>query len=288
SMGLSFILSDPDMDWAGRLFWHNGATIVFRSHLEVLPDHGLAAFVVCNSTGGGQVVETITKKLLATSLRLKRGQVPPDMAVVEAPILAEIPPRILESFAGIYVNDGKGEYEIVEMTPEGLLWTKVSTDLAGGRARGEKLVACADGLFRPERTPGLAFEFKEVSGRFLMIAHKKNASAVFGERYIPGPLPEAWKARVGRWIAGDLAPADFRNSLGGGQAITLSLADGMLVMENDGALVVVAPVSDDAAYIRGLGRVGGSSVRAVVENGVEKMRFLMATFQRADEGAAAR
>jgi len=285
-MGLSFILSDPELEWAGRTYWHNGATIFFHSHLEVLPGQGLAAFAVCNSDGGSQVVETVAKGLLRSALRLKRGQIPPETVAATEPAPAVIPARILESFEGIYVNNDRGRYEIIKAVPGGLSWTKVASQPAGGRGTPDMLVPFSDGLFRSAKVPGVGFEFTEVSGRFLMIVHAGNERGIWGDRYSPRSIPEAWKSRLGRWVATDTPPKDFRAVLGVLSEFTLSIADGMLVMDNEGALSVAAPTSVDSAYIRGLGRSSGSLARVVIENGVEMVRFMMTTYRKVASDAA--
>ena len=292
-IGLSFILSDLELEWAGRLYWHNGATMFSHSHFEVLPGQGLAAFAICNSAGGSQVVEMVAKGLLLSALKLKRGQVPPDTAAASTgiisdasaagPVPAVIPARILESFAGIYVNNDRGRYEIIEAAPGCLSWTKAASQSAGGRGDPEMLLPFSDGLFRSGKTPGVGFEFREISGRFLMIVHAGNESGIWGDRYTPHSIPESWKSRLGRWVATDTPPEDVRTVLGALSEFTLSIADGMFVMDNEGALSVVDPISGDSAYIRGLGRSSGSQVRVVVENGEELVRFMMTTYRKAEK-----
>ncbi len=57
SLGMTWLLSDADLAYAGSLCWHNGATISSNSHMEILLENGLAAMCVSNSAsdaGGGR------------------------------------------------------------------------------------------------------------------------------------------------------------------------------------------------------------------------------------------
>ena len=163
-IGLSFILSDPDLGWAGKTFWHNGATYAFRSHLEVLPDQNLGVFVVCNSMSGGGVAEGLAKALLLAALELKRGQAPPESSAdggMRESEAVRIPLHILEAMAGLYVNDDSGLYAIIRASPEGFLWTRVTTEERGGLRENAFLAPVADGFFHDASAPQVGIEFRE-------------------------------------------------------------------------------------------------------------------------------
>ena len=63
--------------------------------------------------------------------------------------------------------------------------------------------------------------------------------------------------------------------------LVLRISDGMLVMERNGALLVLDPVSDSVAAVRSLGRIGGSAARVVEQDGGERIRFMMHIYRKA-------
>jgi CubicO group peptidase (beta-lactamase class C family) len=292
SMGLSFILTDPEMDWAGKLFWHDGGTVAFQSYMELLPDHGLAAMTIGNSAADGGMPEVLAHQILKSALRIKRGQIPPTKAGAEDPVPATVPrdaqtpERVslpsgtLEKLSGIYANDDSRRYYIFAARPEGLAWSSKGADQDGVAKDEGLLLPWSDGLFRTKVDASFALEFRETAGLSMVFARKEESRGILGTRYVPRILPEAWKAREGRWNSENQTAGDVMTMAGMPTDMVIRISDGMLVMERNGALLVLDPVSDSVAAVRSLGRIGGSAARVVIADGIERIRFMMNIYRK--------
>jgi CubicO group peptidase (beta-lactamase class C family) len=280
-MGLSFILSDADLAYSGPLFWHNGATLAFRSHLEVLADQKLGVFVVSNSTSGGGAVEKIAKAALVSALKHKRGIAKPETPAPAALERIALPKPMLENFAGIYVADDRNCYEKFAPSEGGLAWHTGPAGESGELKNNGTLSLWSDGLFRISADSRFGFEFKEAGGRFILVVHAGLAKVVFGERYAPKPVPSAWKARLGTWVAVDPDPNDLGVVMGEIPECSLRESDGLLVLTTSESIFIMEPISDGVAAVRGLGRFGGTSMRVVAgADGKETLRFMLITYGR--------
>ncbi len=72
-IGLSWFVDDPDLDYAGKLCWHNGQSSGFVSHLEILRDHKLGVVVLVNDATLNDVCTDIAKQALKLALAEKTG-----------------------------------------------------------------------------------------------------------------------------------------------------------------------------------------------------------------------
>lgn len=281
SMGLSFILSDAELDWAGPLFWHNGATLAFRSHLEVLPAHNLAVVVIANSTGAGDAVAGIAKGTLSSALKIKRGIVKPEAPQADPPERIALPERMLANLAGIYVNDNKGVFEILSVEEGGLARKSGQTGSDGALMDMGTFYPCSDGFFRSSDGDPAAYEFLEANGSFVIFVHMNVGEGIYAERYAPKPLSNAWIARIGYWSATNPDENDLAVALGEKPSFTLRESEGLLILDNGESAFVMEPINDRLAAIRGLGRYGGTSLRVIDgAEGGESLRFLLLEYAR--------
>lgn len=279
TQGLSFILFDPALSWAGPVYWHNGATLAYRSHLEVIPGRKLAAFAVANSTGSGGIVASIAKSALVAALKARHGIERPEEPKSAAPTQADVPERMLANLAGVYVNDDAGAYEIFTPTAGGLAWRTGPAGPDGAMKDHGLLRVWSDGLFRTAADSPVAYEFKEARGRQIMVLHAQGASITQAERFAPKPIPAAWKARLGSWIEIEPDRNDLEHTMGDLSWFSLKESDGMLILNNGITSFVLDPVSDGVSAICGLGRYGGLTVRAVRgADGRESLKFMMRSY----------
>jgi CubicO group peptidase (beta-lactamase class C family) len=304
SIGLIWVLTDPTLAYAGKLCWHNGATMVFRSHLELLLDHGLGVFVVANSNTADSVVASVARETLKRALTEKTGISPQDTVLPASPFVAW-DRAALEALAGIYVTDAG--YDQIEASGEGLLWTPHAGpgfddspgttvapldegEPAAGNARAGETVLLrprADGLFSAEETANVAYEFSTVSGRMVIMSHTPGLRFLMAERFEPpATVPAAWLARLGRWTPADLDPDDAMNHLPGGAQMDFILRqeNGLLVCvgESD-SKIVLEPVSDTVCHVRGLKRGQGGALHALTDNsGQELLDHLFVSYEKVD------
>lgn len=302
TMGLIWIVADPTLAYAGKLCWHNGATMVFRSHLELLLDHGLGAFVVANSDTASAVVANVAKETLKRALQEKTGITPPDVVLPASPFVSW-DRAALDALAGVYVTESG--YDLFEATDEGLKWTaNAGAGFDGNPAAvasplddGEPIVPTAaakqtvllrpraDGLFASAENANEAYEFATVSGRAVIMQHTPGVRMLMSERFEPtAEVPESWLTRLGRWTPADLDPDDATRYMPGGVHLDFILRqeNGLLVsVDESDTKIVLEPVSDTVCHIRGLKRGQGGAVRVLTDNtGTELLDRLFIRYKK--------
>jgi hypothetical protein len=62
--------------------------------------------------------------------------------------------------------------------------------------------------------------------------------------------------------------------------IRLIVRDGLLLLERGEKVLILDPISDTSAAVRGLGRIGGSAAHVVFEKEKEKIRFMMEVYTK--------
>lgn len=264
-VGLNWHLGDPALDYAGRLCWHNGAGPGSVSHLEILRDRKLGVVVLLNDSTFGNVCTGIAQQALKFALSEKAGINPPAPAPYGS--LVAWDQARLDALQGTYVLSGssEGAYATVVSTPGALTMTYYPSGTV--RTVAPRL----NGWLSDPVSPTTEFEFSQVSGLQVIIAHRNGATWPYGEYTVPPALPAAWGARVGNYTAVDWV------GVGAAQpapAPVLSVApNGMLVMRADSYFVLM-PVSDTLAYVRGLGQGKGTAVKVVTVGGQEQLQFM--------------
>lgn len=270
--GFFWIVNDADLDYAGRLCWHNGGTAAMMSHMEILRDHKLAVVVLSNTAEAGGAVANIAKHALKLALEEKTGIKPPP------PFAPEYSPPVtwdqakLDGLTGIYVRSNEG-YMKVTRTGGALQWTDGAVTTT--------VIPRANGWFSAADSQALQYEFTAISGRDVIVAHGGNSAALLAEKYTPVAIPAEWHARVGTWDAVNLDPDDFLRHLpgGGNPSYELSVADGMLLWEDTR---VVQPVDAARGYVRGLGRNMGTAFQVFIvgDDNHEELQYLGVRFRK--------
>lgn len=272
-VGFCWLLNDPDLDYAGRLCWHNGGTITMKSHMEVLRDHKLAVVVLSNSAAADAAVAKIAKQALKLALEEKTGIKAPGAYSPESSPRVSWPQSSLNALAGIYVLCPETGYANVASIPGGLQWTDSTGPVS--------VVPRANGWLSSADSQAVQYEFAVISGRNVIIRHKEGKVGVYAEKYTPVPIPAAWSARVGTWDAVDQDPEDFRRYTPGwgSDQKELAIADGMIIFDH----YVIQPVNDNLGYVRGLGRNMGTAVQiytGVGPDAHEELRYLGIRYQK--------
>ena len=289
-IGLNWLLTRTALAYAGRVAWHNGGTDHFHSVLVTLPDQKLGAVVLANSANSGAAVEVLADELLREALSCLRGVVsprPPAGMAATAGGIAGTPPgaSVLGRFATLLGLVGIGATRsgprlvmrgsVFDLIPEAAGWFGLRLRLFG-------LIP-----LKVRQVQGLRVAVLEV-GRDRVLALEQDVAgntfrSALGTEYAEGPVPAAWKARVGRY----------------GATTPSALLPGFALRETRGVLSLVAsgpgtgrvswvldPVSDDEAVVLGLGRGGGETVYARRNTGGpagarhEELEFLGLEFGR--------
>ncbi len=277
-MGLIWVLSDRELDYAGRHCWHNGATPVFRSHLEILLDQKLGVVLISNTAMAGSALPVLAKEALKLALEEKTGLAPVPVPTPLFSPVASWSQQSLEALAGIYVT--QSGYDILEAVTDGLLWRQNAwSDEAESSV---VLVPRENGWFSESDSQLLQVELGEVSGRSVMAQHQYNSDlrtiATLAERYeLSSPIPAAWRNRAGFYRSIDLSRDDYTWFTGDDNTLEIRVEEGMVVIDSS-FFLVIEPLTDDLGVIRGLGRDKGTSVQAVTVDGREEIRFMGFSF----------
>ncbi|MHC9538092.1 MAG: serine hydrolase domain-containing protein [Vulcanimicrobiota bacterium] len=274
-IGLYWILSDPEMAYAGKVVGFSGDSAHQHSRLIILPDQQLGVIVMSNSALGSSVVRTVAVSALENALKAKSGIEPP-AAQAQSPTVS-LPQETLAGYTGLYTGAAGG---VVTLSVEGghLLASSVS-------GTSYTLLPLANGNFVISGLPGQEnheYVFENVGGwqvlsdiwlgvKLLPLLTKVSVSAP----------SQAWKDRAGSWVVD--VPSGFYPYY---KTLDLSEQNGVLVMTiNKAACFALNTVSDNEAVNLGLGTYRGDTVRAEVNNGTELLYYDDYMFRRASAAA---
>jgi len=272
--GLGWGLSDPELEYAGRVCGHDGATIGFCSHLEILLDHELGVIVSSNSDQKNalMVLVEVGRETLKLALKDKTGIDPVEPSGPTYSPYTSRPQEQLDALAGVYVT--YSGYDIIKAVPGELEWTG-----AGGDT--QRLAPLDNGRFALTDSQEFQIEFATISGRDLMIQHSVYTS-IQGERYDAVTTPAVWHDRLGEYKIANLNPEDSSGFVPEDlwaviHSVELAEIDGMLglgfTLQGMSVWVVIEPFSETVALIRGLGDDKGGAVQIVMVDGQEQIQL---------------
>lgn len=278
-IGLGWMLSglgNIDIQNAGTVAHHAGATLMFHSQMIVLPEHKLGVVVLANSSTASRVVGKTAVRALILALEAKAGIKQPAQttsAESDVPLTREV------------LQDGEGLYASILGVVE--IKAKVDHFHVKFMNRTLQLEPLADGRFCVKyRLFGLFplslgeldnYEISRtaVAGREILTASTKGRELLIAEKIRPVPVPEAWSNRAGEYRISNLGD-DFPLM----EEIRLRYDDGLLFIECAVPLFFkgtvrfpLKPVSDTEAIIAGLGRGLGETITAVTINGNEALVY---------------
>ncbi len=272
-VGLGWFLEQDSIPGAGLVVRHGGTTLGFSAELILLPEKGLAVAVLANGDGLREVTAQLAEEILSRTLAVKpapatvwhfTGRL--EMRRADGPP-AELAGNYATDFGLISIrpNDAKLCACIVEETfdlipyPDG--WFGVERDAASPSPSLRPLAH-------------LRFKTQRIDGREVVVAMRDGKRILLGEKVPAAPVPGVWRKRVGRYRLLNPDP---------GSPLTeprLKLRDGQLcmsyklpVLSPNTIQVPLRPISDTEAIVLGLGRMRGETLRAVVVNGEERLRY---------------
>jgi len=268
-------LGGIDLQDAGPVAHHGGATMYHRAQLIVLPEARLGVVVLANTRTPRNVPDLVATEVLKLALETKTGARQPERKAPETgPYLTA---EELRAYAGDYATLAG----LTRITPDG---DRLTAELMN---RSFRLAARPDGRLQAQyRIFGLfpvdlgeigtyGLGRKTVQGHDILTLSSGNRELLVGERVTPGSIPAAWQRRVGRYEfvnAGD----DFRIY----DKVSLREMDGLLLVDftlpefgNVTMTGVLTPLSDREAVFAGLWRGMGETVRAVSGDGGEELLY---------------
>jgi len=265
-IGLCFFLNDDKLDYAGRLAWHNGATVSMSSHMTVLLDHGLGAIMLTNSAGGNGLAQSAVEKILQLTLKAKNGIDPSLPADLPDSAWSTATAGLIDSITGYYVGEG-GTYQVVDNGSGGINLI--------GPTRMMALGYLENGFWK-EVGNKPQYEFRKVGqDRILFYWQSEGNSVRLGKLFRPATISGAWQARTGDWSITNMPANDSSRYVNPDialvrQTLTVGIDDDLLYINGPTRMnVILEPQSDTLAFTAGIGRNRGESVRIENEAGHE-------------------
>lgn len=284
--GLGWILGglgDINIEGAGPVAHHGGATMRYNGQMVALPRHKLGVVVLANASSAKPVVDEIATETLTLALEAKTGIRQPDKRKAEVRE-QEFTPQVLQNFPGYYTT-------FVGDARVGRNGNRLSVEALG---RHFDLVAKGDG------TAGLRYKLlgvlpvslgaldevglsrTRIADRELLVASTGSQRMVVGERIEPVPIPAPWLARRGEYqiVNGE---GDYTRPDG----LRLLTRDGFMAVEArvpnlDNLTLSLATIAlnERELLIPGLGEGKGETIRVVDCGGRECITYSGYVFRK--------
>jgi len=283
--GLAWVIMDRTLGDAGRICNHTGSTNGFFSHIEILPDYQLGVVVLTNTEKAAIALEA-ARMALKLAVKDKAGVDLEEPPWTKYSPYTTWPMEKLEALAGTYATEGG--YDIIKVVPGSLEWWSSYGN------KTQQLVPLENGWFALPDSQELQVEFSTISGRDVMIFHGDVllglvGRSLWGEKFEPVPVSAVWLGRAGKYEISNLYPDDCSRYLPEevqpvSHSVELAVKDGVLVLgftiQAKSAWLVLEPISDTVARIRGLGRNRGGAVQVVTVDGEEQIQLWGARYKK--------
>ncbi|MDD4735485.1 MAG: M20/M25/M40 family metallo-hydrolase, partial [Kiritimatiellae bacterium] len=278
--GLCWVLSDPqwDMDYAGKLAWHDGSSAFYNGKAQVLFDQGLAGYVVCNSTLNGDLPAAALQVLLQAAVEDKTGiPVPSPYEPPFSPI-TNLPPEQINLVTGLYA--GQGYTITVRPAETGIQFETWTPD----GSSSQNLVARENGMFSATNSQMVQYYFTNVQDHFVMMLDMASGAETIncprGDRVAQAGCSAAWSNRFGAWLNVSLLPIDYTHYAPDELA---SVSRGMNLFVEEHALMaevscsafgrlILEPGNDEVVFSQGFGRSMGCAIQVFNTNGYDHLR----------------
>lgn len=263
NMGLGWHLLDEELDGVGPLLWHAGGTPHHHAQLMLLPQLKLAVAVMSSSVTAGELAQDTALQALSLMVQARTGR------DAVRPLRQGVDPAYPPAEPARYTGHYDTPIGVVRLSPQG---QQVQARLGDQslplvlRPDGYlQLRARLLGLFPVDIGPlgEVAFNRHDTAdGQAWLLARRRGRFTLAGTRLDPVPISAAWRRRLGtyRYDGGDpFLAAQIRSA-------RVYEEDGLLLVElvagAASTRLALAPVNDQEATLRGLGRGRGETVHA--------------------------
>jgi CubicO group peptidase (beta-lactamase class C family) len=254
---------------------HGGDARFYHSYLRILPEEKLGVFAISGSHESMSLVRTLATTTLKRALEVKTGKVEQAPAAAAKETVA-LSAEDLESVPGFYATES-GLIQVIARN--GNLWFRLGGNELKLVPRPERQFSLQFLLFGfiPFMLPGLDsapwFGFLTVQDRTFVVANASGTRRIIGEEINPVAIPEAWIARLGKWV-----PVDTEGPNDVPLYLTLRKEAGLLmldVMIGGGTAFVwaLSPLGDGEAVVAGIGRYMGETIWAKTSGGEEHLVY---------------
>ena len=262
------------------IYEHGGATLYHRAKIAICPEQNLGVVILTNTSTGGSVT-SLSTSILKKAIALEHGE--KEIAKTEDKNKnkhkkQELSLEELNKLSGSYALPG-AIYEVYTKK------NKLTARIQGYRidmfyvGNDEFLPVLKLMNFIPVKMKTARFSFKEEEGQTIIYQRDTESKglAIVGQRFEKSDISEKWEQRIGKYKIVNSQPGDHD-----------LFADMELVKQNDILIfktvidfdgkqdmeMGLGILSDDLAYVLGIGRQGGYSISVEHdENGKELLRF---------------
>ena len=272
--GLGWFLEDGTISGGGGVVRHGGTTLCYSSELIMLPEKGLGIAVLANGDGSRSIVSRLAEEILSRVLDAIPTHLSADLFLeqierdMSRPVPAETEGNYATDFGVISIRPKDAKLcacivdETFDLIPYPNGWFGIGGDDAAALPPALKSMA------------KMRFHTEVIDGREVVVAKKGDKKVVVGEKIAPGPIPQVWLDRVGRYQLlnpdEDFPLTEPQLKLNNGQ---LCMSYRMPSLSSKIIQVPVKPISDTEAIILGLGRTRGETLRAIEVDGEEQLRY---------------
>lgn len=283
-MGIGFVLDPPALSYMGKVIWHNGGTIYFRTLMRLATDAQLGCFISCNSAEASDSNEQIVNSALQWAYEEKTGIAPPPPGGPGTPLSANAPPETLALATGgdFVTSSGCDRFETNAL---GLL-AHFNAQVPG--QSDQQLVYRENGWFTPTNAYEPQYSFTQCVGHVVCLLRTFplgiTSQSIRGERAanIDG-FASAWNQRLGRWWTTDMDPNDLSWLMPGAicyPMMELYTSDSHLELATQASrsdsTYVLSATNDGLAFAAGLGRNKGTALRVLADG---QLAFLGVHYQ---------
>lgn len=276
-VGLGWLLSGTRVVGAsGPVAWHAGLYPGYHAAVVVSRADRLAAVVLANAEEASAFTVQVASEALALALEAKTGRAQPAATAARPALKAQPDSAGLAALAGDYAVFGT-------RTRIDARATRLATRLFDNDL---DLVPTEDGRYALQKgvlglvdvtLPDLFLRFTTVQGRRYAVLEGLPAPFAF-ERLEPRPIPAAWLARQGHYVAdaGDNAITFKRFELTAADGVLLArvLTDNRVAGKTDTAgEIVLEPLSEHMARIVGSAAMDGGMLQAERRDGRDVLTY---------------
>lgn len=253
---------------AGTIYKHGGATFYHRAMLAIAPETDLGVVMLTNSENGNSVnryYDDILKK--AAEIKGVAKETKKEDKPEYAKKKIDMSDKTAGEYTGYYAFPG-GLYKI--HTKNGKLRTEIQNLKLG-------MIPVEKNMFIPKlrllgplgiKLRSVRFSITEIDGKQIVIQEQTGSGRkdIIGVKIEPYKISQAWKNRIGKYEIVNNKPGDFIMF----DDFELKTQDGFLILAStlqfepkqqlEPALILI---SDELAYVAGLGRQGGYSVQVI-------------------------
>ncbi|MBN1982876.1 MAG: beta-lactamase family protein [Chitinivibrionales bacterium] len=285
--GLSWILNNEALDYAGQYVGHDGALPHYYASMNILPQHGLGVIVMVNSEVGQAVVFKTADAAVMKALELFKGITPP--APKPLPPLTSLTEEQIHLMTGTYATN---EYGLLSCGVENDT-LRVHSPVIGNLQcipHTDNWFSIYDNGIPLPQAGGIRFGVQKMGAeKIFAIEIRDTNGAIYcmsqGVEYnVPLTPNPQWQARQANYVITNPDSLMFIDSV-----FTLTQFPGNVfyIFQSGGFISVLDPINDFEGQCIGRGRNVNQTIQMVDHDNQRQLYFLGYYFKTQERGPQA-